>query len=134
MSAAGSTRGGQPRFVVPGRPTLAGMRTITTIVVLIAALGGCSNTDDPEPEVSSSTVAQQEVNDFCANVEDAIKRDGSADPEDQAERLQELQEAAQDLGLGVRDDLYAADALTSCEQKLQDAINQPTSPSPSPTS
>ena len=30
---------------------------------------------------------------------------------------------AQDLGIGTRDDMYAAEALTACEKELQDAIN-----------
>jgi hypothetical protein len=68
-------------------------------------------------------VAQQEVNDFCQDVQDAITRDGSGNAEDQAERLDDLQETAQDLGIGVRDDMYAAEALTECEQELQNAIN-----------
>ncbi len=102
------------------------MRTAAAVLVLAAALAGCSsNTDDPQPQASASTVLQQDINDFCADVQDAITNRATADPEDQMERMEELQEAAQQLGLGTRDDMYAAEALTACEQKLQDAINNP---------
>ncbi|MFN8129665.1 MAG: hypothetical protein U0R28_12785 [Candidatus Nanopelagicales bacterium] len=92
-------------------------------VAVVAALAACSSTDQPEPLVSASTVVQEQVDNFCQDVQDALTRGGSQDPEDAAERLEELQETAQDLGVGVRDNLYAADALTKCEQELRDAIN-----------
>lgn len=109
------------------------MRTIAAVLVLAATLVGCSsNTDTAEPEVSATTVYDQDVNDFCADVHDAIDNTDARDPEDQAERLAELQEAAQSLGIGTRDDLYAADALNECADELQTAINEQGS-DPSPT-
>lgn len=77
---------------------------------MCAVLVGCSSTTDPEPADSASTVAQQQVDNFCQDVPDAITNKDSADPADQAERIAELQERA-------------ADALTECEKELQDAIN-----------
>ncbi len=100
------------------------MRTIAAVLILAAALVGCSNTDAPEPDVSATTVVQDGVNDFCQDVHDAIENKDAADPEDQAERLAELQEAAQDLGVGTRDDMFAADALTQCADELQAAIDE----------
>ena len=92
---------------------------------LLAALAGCSNTDDQAaPTPTASTVYQADVNTFCADVQDAITQDGQADPEDRAERLEELQQVAAELGQGARDDITAANALTACEKKLQDAINE----------
>lgn len=100
------------------------MRTLAAAFVAALALTACSGTtDEPEPQISASTVFQQDVNDFCDDVRDAITSKDTADPEDQAERLAELQEMAQDLGFGTRDDMYAAEALTACEQQLRDAIN-----------
>lgn len=99
------------------------MRKIAVLAAALLALAACSQTEQPEPLPSASTVAQEQVDDFCRDVQDAITADGTADPEDQAERLAELAEAATDLGVGVRDNMYAADALTKCEKELQDAIN-----------
>lgn len=109
------------------------MRAIAGLVVLVVALGGCSNTDAPEPEPTASTVLQQDVDDFCDDVRDAISKGQSTDPEDQAERLTELHEAAQSLGVGTRDDMYAAEALTACKDELEAAINNPSSPQPTTT-
>jgi hypothetical protein len=100
------------------------MRTIAAVLLLAAALAGCSTTDAPEPELSATTVFQEDVNDFCEDVHDAIENKDAADPEDQAERLYDLQEVAQALGIGTRDDLYAADALTKCADKLKAAIDE----------
>jgi hypothetical protein len=100
------------------------MRPLLALLVLMVGLTACSTTDQPEPAISASTVVQQDVDDFCQDVTDAITNDAAGDPEDQAERLEELQEAAQNLGVGVRDDMYAAEALTRCEEQLREAINQ----------
>ena len=92
--------------------------------VLVASLAGCSNTDDEvAPTATASTVYQQEVNNFCRDVEDALET-GQGDPEDRAERIEELQELAAQLGQGSRDDITAGDALIDCEKKLQEAINE----------
>jgi PBP1b-binding outer membrane lipoprotein LpoB len=100
------------------------MRVFSVLTVAAVVLVGCtSNTDSAEPTVTATTVYQQDVNSFCQDVKDAIENRDSADPEDQAERLADLQEAAQQLGIGTRDDMYAADALTKCADELQDAIN-----------
>lgn len=100
------------------------MRIVTGLAVTVVLLSACSsNTDSAEPDISATTVVQQDVNSFCQDVKDAIENRDSADPEDQAERLADLQEAAQQLGIGTRDDIYAADALTKCADELQDAIN-----------
>lgn len=87
-------------------------------------VAGCSKTDAPEPATSASTVVQQQIDDFCQDVHDAIESRDARDPEDQAERLEELQEAAQNLGVGTRDDMFAADALTQCADELQAAIDE----------
>ena len=100
------------------------MRTIAAVFVLAVALAGCSKTDAPEPQASATTVVQGEVNDFCQDVHDALENRDATDPEDQAERLEELQEAAQDLGVGTRDDMFAADALTKCADELKRAIDE----------
>ena len=42
-------------------------------------------------------MVQEQVDNFCQDVQDALTRGGSQDPEDAAERLEELQETAQDL-------------------------------------
>lgn len=109
------------------------MRTIAAVFVLAAALVGCSNTESPEPDVTATTVVQEDVNDFCQDVHDAIENRDANDPEDQAERLEELQEAAQALGIGTRDDMFAADALTQCAEELQVAINEQGTQTHSPT-
>ncbi len=97
------------------------MRTLAVAFVVAVGLTACSSTDDPsDPQVSASTVLQQDVNTFCDDVRDAISQDPS---EDQAQRLAELQKVAQNLGLGTRDDMYAAEAFNACDQQLQDAIN-----------
>lgn len=101
------------------------MRILTGLAVTAVLLAGCtSNTDSAEPDVSTTTVYQEDVNDFCQDVHDAIENKDSMDPEDQSERLTELLETAQSLGLGTRDDMYAADALTQCADELQEAINE----------
>ncbi|MEI2785781.1 MAG: hypothetical protein V9E82_08800 [Candidatus Nanopelagicales bacterium] len=100
------------------------MRMLAAALVAALALTACSGTTEtPEPQISASTVLQQDVNDFCDDVRDAITSKDATDAEDQTERLTELQEMAQDLGIGTRDDMYAAEALTACEKELQDAIN-----------
>lgn len=91
---------------------------------LVAALAGCSNTDDEQtPTATASTVYQQEVDNFCRDVEDALET-GQGDTEDRAERLQELQGLAAKLGQGTRDDMTAGEALVDCEKKLQQAIDE----------
>lgn len=99
------------------------MRIIAAVFV-IAALAGCSNTDAPEPDPSATTVVQEDVNNFCQDVHDVLEKKDSLDPEDQAERLNDLQEAALNLSAGTRDDMYAADALNECADELQEAINE----------
>ena len=102
-------------------------------VVVVGALVGCSNTSsEPDPIPSASTEYQAAVNSFCQDVDDALHNDGTGDPEDNSEQLAEMLELAQQLGYGSRDNVTAANQLTQCEQKLQDAIeNETASPSPS---
>ncbi len=96
------------------------------IVVLVAAvaLAGCSSTqNEPRQTATASTIAQDQVDQFCKDVADALTRDGQADPEDSGERLQELKEIADELGLSTRDDMSVARALKTCEDELQAALD-----------
>lgn len=101
------------------------MNKYLTASVLLVVLAGCSSTDaEVAPTATASTVYQEEVDSFCRDVQDTLNQDGQLDPEDRAERVQELQELAAQLGQGARDDITAAEALTDCQKKLQDAINE----------
>ena len=96
------------------------MYRAVAVSALVVLLGACSATqDEPRPTATASTVSQAQVDQFCANVADVLTRDGSGDPEDQAERIEELMQLARRLGAGTGDDMYIAQRLRTCEDELQ---------------
>ena len=91
------------------------------IVALAAALvmAGCSSTQtEPQQTPVASDVAQDKIDQFCRDLADALVRDGTTDPEDAEERISELSELANELGLSTRDDLSVAQALRQCGDEI----------------
>lgn len=85
-------------------------------------LAACSSTEDESaPVPSASNVTQAQVDQFCRNVADVLTRNSPADPEDQAERVDDLMQLARRLGVGTGDDLNVAKRLQTCADELQAA-------------
>ena len=92
------------------------------VVGLMIGLGACSNTQtEPRPQPTASTVDQGRQDQFCADVADVLTRNDPADPEDQAERLEELRKLASKFGTGTGDDITAAKVLQSCQEEIDAA-------------
>lgn len=101
------------------------IRILASAAIIAATLTACSNTDDSSaPVATSSTAYQQEVDDFCRDVADALENQNQGDPEDNAEQLSELVELANQLSAGSNDDMNSIQSLTKCKEELQAAINE----------
>ncbi len=102
--------------------SLSVMWRTAMVVGLTIGLSACSNTQtEPRPTPTASTVDQGRQDQFCADVADVLTRDDPADPEDQAERLEELRKLASKFGTGSGDDITAARILKSCEDEIRAA-------------
>ena len=103
------------------------MRVIVALAAAAVALAGCSSTqNEPQQTPVASDVAQDKIDQFCRDLADALTRGGTADPEDAEERVSELSELANELGLSTRDDLSVAQALEQCADEIAGVTASPT--------